>query len=56
MIYILILNVCFIRNKLIEKIVLTMKAKKVLMKIKNFIVPFYIFFYIFYYTLKQMQT
>ncbi|PBH12303.1 hypothetical protein BGV20_19615, partial [Clostridioides difficile] len=37
-IYILILNVCFIRNKLIEKIVLTMKAKKVLMKIKNFIV------------------
>ncbi|MDB3752086.1 hypothetical protein C4273_18450, partial [Clostridioides difficile] len=50
-IYILILNVCFIRNKLIEKIVLTMKAKKVLMKIKNFIVPFYIFFYIFYYTL-----
>ncbi|PBF16805.1 hypothetical protein BGU41_14785, partial [Clostridioides difficile] len=38
MIYILILNVCFIRNKLIEKIVLTMKAKKVLMKIKNFIV------------------
>ncbi|EQI71024.1 hypothetical protein QQ7_0660, partial [Clostridioides difficile Y307] len=49
MIYILILNVCFIRNKLIEKIVLTMKAKKVLMKIKNFIVPFYIFFYIFYY-------
>ncbi|EGT3847937.1 hypothetical protein DBN17_07440 [Clostridioides difficile] len=53
-IYILILNVCFIRNKLIEKIVLTMKAKKVLMKIKNFIVPFYIFFYIFYYTLNQI--
>ncbi|PBF37781.1 hypothetical protein BGU73_04875 [Clostridioides difficile] len=51
MIYILILNVCFIRNKLIEKIVLTMKAKKVLMKIKNFIVPFYIFFY----TLNQIS-
>ncbi|QWR37839.1 hypothetical protein E1H32_03815 [Clostridioides difficile] len=50
-IYILILNVCFIRNKLIEKIVLTMKAKKVLMKIKNFIVPFYIF----YYTLNQIS-
>ena len=30
-----------------------MKAKKVLMKIKNFIVPFYIFFYIFYYTIKN---
>ncbi|EGT3738540.1 hypothetical protein ES899_18520 [Clostridioides difficile] len=54
-IYILILNVCFIRNKLIEKIVLTTKAKKVLMKIKNFIVPFYIFFYIFYYTLNQIS-
>ncbi|AWH76434.1 hypothetical protein C4157_11135 [Clostridioides difficile] len=54
-IYILILNVCSIGNKLIEKIILTMKAKKVLMKIKNFIVPFYIFFYIFYYTLNQIS-
>ncbi|KPI55572.1 hypothetical protein KW94_03460 [Clostridioides difficile] len=42
----------FLRKKnLIEKIALRMKANRILMKIKNFIVLFDNFFYIFYYTL-----